>query len=340
MMTTGSALLRRLVLAGIVGGGLGAVTLPGIVSAADPVPSSSADASVAPTRPPASTASPTASPTPTPAATHSPAPTPPPTPAPTPVPSPTPSPTAAPTPPPSVPPLGARSMNTFVASQFAFQDPNMAACTATSVRTMLNFVASRHTGGPGFIWQPTNWGSVRDRILAWERAHDTMTGGAGSDPHGWRNALNFYGWGPNALVAGARVYDDVPFATYDIAMKAAVRALISTGKPIGMLGWRGGHAQMITGYFGLIGNPFARNASGQYLNAFSVAGFYLTDPLRKSGAVNRVMSYAHLRATLHYQWRFQRFYETDSKLDDPYTPGYRTSKIEWYGRFVLILPIR
>ena len=58
-------------------------------------------------------------------------------------------------------------------------------------------------------------------------------------------------------------------------MKAAVRALVATGKPVGMLGWRGAHAQMITGYYGLVGNPFAKDATGRYTNAFSVGGFYL-----------------------------------------------------------------
>jgi hypothetical protein len=71
-----------------------------------------------------------------------------------------------------------------------------------------------------------------------------------------------------------------------------------------------------------------------------VAGFYLTDPLRASKAVNRGESYSALRYTMNYKWRFQRYYETDSRLDDPYTPGIRASKLEWYGRFVLVLPIR
>ena len=205
---------------------------------------------------------------------------------------------------------------------------------------MLNFVALSGTGGPDFTWLTTNAGSVRDSILAWERRHDTMTGGHGSDPHGWRNALNFFGWGPLALVAGARVYDDVSFGSFDAAMKAAVRALVATGKPVGLLGWRGAHAQMITGYYGLTGDPFARDLAGRYTNAFSVAGFYLTDPLRSSNAVNRMRSYSSLRLTMNYRLRFQRFYETDSRLDDIYTPGFRIAKSEWYKRFVLILPIR
>jgi len=94
--------------------------------------------------------------------------------------------------------------------------------------------------------------------MSWKRgSHDTMTGGLGSDPHGWRNALNYYGWGSGTLVAGTRVYDDVAFSSYDGAMRATLRALIATGKPVGVLGWRGGHAQMISGYYGLVGDPFA-----------------------------------------------------------------------------------
>jgi len=216
----------------------------------------------------------------------------------------------------------------------------MAACTATSVRSMLNFIAARSTGGDGFIWQPTVWGSIRDKILAWQRTHDTLVGGRGSDPHGWRNALNYYGWGAEALVAGARVYDDFAYTSYDGAMKAAVRALILTGKPVGLLGWRGAHAQMITGYYGLVGNPFAKDDAGRYRNAFSVAGFYMTDPLRRSRVVNRTIRYTTLRSTSNYRIRFQRYYETDSRYDDPYTPGYRRSRDEWYRRFVVILPVR
>lgn len=232
-------------------------------------------------------------------------------------------------------------MNLFVAAQFRFQNPNWAACTATSVRSMLNFIAVHRTGGPGFRWwRPNIWGSTRDHILAWERTHDTMTGGSGSDPNGWRNALNDFGWGSGAMVAGSRVYEDVAFSTYDGAMKSAIRALISTGKPVGLLGWRGRHAQMLTGYYGLAGDPFARDADGQYTDAFSVAGFFMTDPLRSSREVNLKIDYKGLRYTGNYRKRFQRYYQTDSLLDDPYTPGFSVSKDEWYGRYVLILPIR
>jgi hypothetical protein len=231
-------------------------------------------------------------------------------------------------------------MNLFVSSVFRFQDPNMSACTSTAARSMLNFIALRGTGGQGFLWTPTTSGAVRDSILAWEKAHDTLPTGRGSDPHGWRNALNYYGWGAETLMAGWRVYDDFSFGTFGGAMKAAVRAMVATRKPVGVLGWGGAHAQMITGYWGLVGNPFAKDATGRYTNAFTVAGFYLTDPLRASNIVNRAVSWERLKTSKNYRIRFRRYLETDSTYDDPYTPGYRRSRDEWYKRFVLVLPIR
>jgi hypothetical protein len=112
---------------------------------------------------------------------------------------------------------------------------------------MLNFVALRRTGGTGFIWKLDNRGTTRDAILAWERQNDTLQGGKGSDPHGWRNALNRYGWGTTALTHGRKVYEDYSFASYDYAVKHAVRAMIRFRKPVGALAWAGKHAQMIVG---------------------------------------------------------------------------------------------
>lgn len=231
-------------------------------------------------------------------------------------------------------------MNLFVASGFAFQDPNMSACTATAARSMLNFVGLRRTGGATFGWSVTNSGAMRDQLLAWERAHDTLPGGTGSDPHGWRNALNYFGWGAATLTAGSRVYDDRAYATFGGAMRAAVRQLVRTRKPVGLLGWRGTHAQMLTGYYGLSGNPFARDSTGNYRNTFTVTGFYITDPLRKSNIVNRAVRWSTLRYTTNYRLRFQRYYERDSTQDDPYTPGIIRARDEWYKKFVLIMPIR
>jgi hypothetical protein len=205
---------------------------------------------------------------------------------------------------------------------------------------MLNFVSLGHRGGDHFRWTRSLSSRTRDAILGWERAHDTIEGGRGTDVHGWRNALNYFGWGRSALQAGSRVYEDVSFTSYSSAMKAAVRAMISTHKPVAMAAWAGKHAVMITGYYGLSGDPFAKDRDGRYTNTFRVAGFYLSDPLRESGRRSVRVTYSSLGRSSDPTIRFRPYRETDSPYDDPYTSGNRSSNSEWYGKWVLILPVR
>jgi hypothetical protein len=49
----------------------------------------------------------------------------------------------------------------------------------------------------------------------------------GSDPHGTRNALNYYGWGSKK----AGVYQDVSFATFGEAAQRSCRPLRGRGSP-------------------------------------------------------------------------------------------------------------
>ena len=96
-----------------------------------------------------------------------------------------------------------------MSSAFLYQDPYYTACTAASTMFMLNTIAYRDTGGNGFAWTPyrvksnkADTADYRDMtsILAFARRNDTLRStSAGSDPHGWRNALNHYGWGRDAM---------------------------------------------------------------------------------------------------------------------------------------------
>ena len=229
-----------------------------------------------------------------------------------------------------------KALNLFRAAGFRYQDPNYYACTATSVMDMLNFVAIAGSGGSGFRWSVRLTATQRDAILAWERVHDTLAGGNGSDPHGWRNALNYYGWGSSALYATGRIYEDYAYSSYAGAMKAAIRSMIRFHKPVGIAAWRGQHAQMITGYDGLVGDPFAVDSTGRYTNTFTVAAVYLTDPLAADAAVNRRIGYATLANTANTRLRFSAYFETDSPYDDPYTTGWIRARNEWYGRWVIV----
>jgi hypothetical protein len=232
------------------------------------------------------------------------------------------------------------SLNLYKAAGFRYQDTNYYACTSTSVMAMLNFVKIGNTGGSSLRWVVRTGDGTRDSILAWERTHDTLAGGNGSDPHGWRNALNYYGWGSSYLSSANRVYDDYSFTSYERAIKAAVRAMIRYRKPVGIAAWRGTHAHMLTGYDGLSGYPFAVDSAGRYTNDFSVAGLFLTDPLKASATVNRRVTYAGLKNTTNTRLRFQPYYETDSPYDDQYTAGTVRARDEWYGRWVIVAPRR
>jgi len=242
------------------------------------------------------------------------------------------------------------STNLYDARAFLYQNPYGTACTAASTMIMLNTIAYRRTGGEGFLWTPyrvknnkANRSDTRDMtsILWWARAHDTLSAwSAGSDAHGWRNALNLYGWGSAAVTDPTkRMYDDLEYTTYDGAVHAAVRAIAQYRMPVGILGWAGGHAQVMTGYVVVGEDPTTSDN-------FSVQAVYLSDPLYSNHTVNLKLSNWGFRAgTL--RTRFQAYREIDSPYDDGYKPGWKRSSVspsagssEWYHRWVIVAPIR
>ncbi|MEA2548228.1 MAG: hypothetical protein QOI00_80 [Chloroflexota bacterium] len=245
---------------------------------------------------------------------------------------------------------GTWTTNLYVSKAFLYQDPYASACTAASAMIMLNTIAYRGSGGSGFRWTPyrvkNNLIDKKDprdmtSILSFERSHDTLSSlGSGSDPHGWRNALNLYGWGSAALTDPAmNVYQDLEFTTYEAAVHAAIRAIAIYGMPVGIPTWAGRHAQVMTGYV-------VDGEDPAISDAFTVRYVYISDPLRSDGYVNtRITNMVFRAGSLHI--RFQRYRETDSPYDDGYQPGWRRSSVsptrgvsEWYGRWVIIAPIR
>ena len=63
--------------------------------------------------------------------------------------------------------------------------------------------------------------------------------GAGSEPEGWAGTLNTFGYGPY-VVRSER--------TRAGAIEAAARAIRETGRPVGLLVWRGAHAWVMSGF--------------------------------------------------------------------------------------------
>jgi outer membrane biosynthesis protein TonB len=212
-----------------------------------------------------------------------------------------------------------------------YQNPDGTACTATATEVMLNFIATRGTPDTGFAWTPSVSYDEQEIILKWERAHDTLDAGApGSDPHGWRNALNYFGWREYTDPA-ARHYEDLSYTSFAAAVKAAVVAIATEDQPVGILAWAGGHAQIMTGYevYGL--DPAVSSD-------FVVQAVYLTDPLASDHMLDTRIAYTDLQSgpTLY---RFQAYGWKDSGADDPYTPGKTASYKEWYGKWVIVAPV-
>jgi hypothetical protein len=208
-----------------------------------------------------------------------------------------------------------------------WQDPDYTACTAASTESMLNTVAFAGSAS-GLTWSATTSYDVQESILAYERANMTMlASSAGSDPHGWRNALNYFGWG--SIDAG--VYRDASYGSFDAAAKATVVAIATTHKPVGILAHAGAHAEFVTGYKVTGADP----ATGS--SAFTIVGINLTDPLRSNGHRDTWITLDQWRSGSTWI-RFSAYRETDSPGQDPIDG--QVGRSEWYGQWVIIAPVK
>jgi hypothetical protein len=136
--------------------------------------------------------------------------------------------------------------------------------------------------------------------------------GAGSEPQGWAAVLNRHGFGR---------YEVVAFRTRTAALRAAARAIRSTGRPVGLLMWHGAHAWVMSG--------FTATADPAVTSAFRITSVRVSDPWypRPTSAFGRTrrpdarLTVAQL-ATGFLRWR---------------RPLARYAELD--GRFVLVLPV-
>lgn len=229
------------------------------------------------------------------------------------------------------PPARTRTANLY-SSLVRYQNPDMTSCVAASTLIMLNEVATNGRKGDGFAWTPSVALGRQRTIMRWARAHDTLEAGpGGTDPNGWRNALNQYGWADYQDPA-AMTYQVYASTSYGATVKAAIVAMARYRRPVGILAWAGGHAQVLNGYV-VYGQDPAVSTD------FTVQYVYVTDPLKRDLLRNKKISYANL---IHgpLKYRLRKYRQTDSPRDDPYTPGFLAADDAWYGRYVLVLPVR
>jgi hypothetical protein len=235
--------------------------------------------------------------------------------------------------PPAVAAADVHAFDLYDAGSVRWQQPDNDACVATSALMMLNMVAAEHTGDgaeplAGFRWTSTTVYSTQEQMLTWARAHDTFLSTPGTDAHGWRNVLNYYGWGS----VDAGVYRDAAYADFDDALKATVIGIAKYHLPVGLLMEAGFHAELVSGYRVEGADP----ATGS--TDFSIDGLYLTDPWQRDGHRDDYASYTALRTTGSWPVRFIPYTQTDSPYRDP-IDGH-IGRDEWYGKYVIVLPVK
>ena len=211
-----------------------------------------------------------------------------------------------------------------------WQQPNVYACTSAAALMMLNMTALRGPSkGDGFAWTPSVALDLENAMLDFERQNMTMVvdGTNGTDPHGWRNALNYYGWGS----LSADVYRDEAFGSFGEAVKAAITSEAQFGKPVGLLMMGGRHAELINGWDVTGEDPSTGSTN------FAVNGVFLTDPWQPNGHEDTYVPLAWLQAGAPAV-RFTPYLETDSPYQDP-VDG-KIGNAEWYGQYVIIAPVR
>lgn len=180
---------------------------------------------------------------------------------------------------------------------------------------------------PSFRWQFDTTFGMEEGILRYERDNMTMPlSSRGADPNGWRNALNYFGWGS----MGAGVYRVSAYASFDAAAKSAVRSIARDHKPVGVLAWGGVHAQYVTGYE-------VRGEDPRVGDNYTVLGVFLTDPLAGGYAMDTFIPYLVWRYGSPYV-RFEAYWEADLYFLDP-IDGFVGNR-EWRGKWVIVEAVR
>ena len=215
-----------------------------------------------------------------------------------------------------------------------FQNPDMKACVSAATMTTLNTVyftaattSAVKANRTAMTWRPTIRPRDQRLIERWARAHMTMPiEKDGSDVHGLRNAINYYGWGSERTGA----YADYAYATFNSAMKAVVWEIASSNEPVVILTQNGGHLMVITGYSVTGVDP--RTGSTD----FTVNGLYATDPLRERHVADTYLDYLNLHSGPKHV-RFAPYLQYDSILKDPIDG--RIGRNEWVHHYVVVAPV-
>lgn len=169
------------------------------------------------------------------------------------------TPANTPTPVPAPPPVPqAFALNLYQEGDFVPQY-TFDWCVGASIQIAHNLIDD--TGGG-------SWADPAQQGELWEMARARSSNSFnGANPLGWAQVLTEIGMGP---------YTVVSIPQYDDALQTAARAIADTGRPVGLVMWRGRHAWVMSGFESL-GDP-------DQFPEFSVTGIRVQDPLHPHGS--------------------------------------------------------
>ena len=146
-----------------------------------------------------------------------------------------------------------------VRTDFVAQTNNVQ-CVGASMQMMLNMVA------PGADRTAKTQRRLQGLARAWSPPR----------PDGRvRRGANVIGWALGLTLAGAGPYRVVGLPTLDEALLEAARAMRTTGRPVGLLVWRGRHAWVMSGF---------RSTSDPSVKGAKVTAAIVEDPLYPHGS--------------------------------------------------------
>jgi len=153
---------------------------------------------------------------------------------------------------------GGYSQNLYRPGAFVRQT-NLVQCVGTSMQMMVNMLSDTTDRSATTQVRMQTIARVYSDLLS------PRPGRQGASVWGWAEGLNELGHGPYR-VAG--------YQTIDEALHAAAHAIRFTGRPVGLLVWRGRHAWVMSGY--------RATADPQATQEFRVTDAFVLDPLYPS----------------------------------------------------------
>jgi hypothetical protein len=137
---------------------------------------------------------------------------------------------------------------------------NFVQCVGASMQMMLNMIE------PGRDRTAARQLQLQKLARAWSGSRPDGRQRQGASVRGWAAGLNILGAGPYRLVG---------LKTIQQAMRTAAEAIAATGRPVGLLVWRGRHAWVLSG--------FTATADPATSDDFRVTRAIVHDPLYPHG---------------------------------------------------------